>query len=414
MKILVIAPQPFYQERGTPIAVRLTVEALARQLPELGAADSKIDLLVYGEGEEIDIPGVNIIRAKTPRWLHGVRPGVSCKKLVCDVLLFFYALRLLFRERANQYDLIHAVEEGVFFAWLVKKVLGIPYIYDMDSSLALQLTERWRWGKPFLGLFQFIDGVAVRGSLAVAPVCNALQTIAQQHGSAATILLRDVSLLPATTTGLEPRSRSDLYSPSISEQDLVILYVGNLESYQGIDLLIESFALICDKHRQAKLVIVGGTEKHIKFYRAKAAELCCESNIVFSGPKPLQLLPELLRAADILVSPRIMGNNTPMKVYSYLHSGTALVATDLPTHRQALDDSMAVLATPTPLAFAQGLESLITDPQRRKSLGNEARVVAEQLYTVEAFERQVGALYSTVIQNMRTSDDADVAACENL
>lgn len=145
MKVLVIAPQPFYQERGTPIAVRLAVESLSRQLPRIDGAPGTIDLLVYNEGQDITIPGVNIIRGTIPRWLHGVRPGISCRKLLCDLFLFVQALLLLRGARKQQYDVIHAVEEAVFFAWFAKKLFDIPYVYDMDSSLALQLTERWWW-----------------------------------------------------------------------------------------------------------------------------------------------------------------------------------------------------------------------------------------------------------------------------
>lgn len=415
MKVLVIAPQPFYQERGTPIAVRLVVEALSRQLPRLDGVAGAIDLLVYGEGQDITIPGVRIIRGNIPRWLCGVRPGISCKKILCDLFLFVQAILLLRCARKQQYDVIHAVEEAVFFAWLAKKLFGIPYVYDMDSSLALQLTERWWWCKPVLVLLQYLEGAAVRGSIAVAPVCDALQAIAEQHGSSITVLLRDVSLLPRESTTADANTRSTLLDSSISSEHTVVLYVGNLESYQGIDLLIESFSLVHTKHRQVRLVVVGGTSRQINMYRKKACALGCESSVLFLGPKPLHALPHLLTAADIVVSPRIKGNNTPMKVYSYLHSGTALLATDLPTHRQALDESIAMLAAPERQAFADGLSHLISDPTLRSTLGSRARSAAEQLYTPDAFERQIGALYSTVAQQIGglASGESEIM-CENV
>ena len=37
-----------------------------------------------------------------------------------------------------------------------------------------------------------------------------------------------------------------------------MMYVGNLESYQGIDLLLESFALACKKTERLDLVVIGG------------------------------------------------------------------------------------------------------------------------------------------------------------
>ncbi|MFN5061851.1 MAG: glycosyltransferase family 4 protein [Pseudomonadota bacterium] len=399
MKVLVIAPQPFYQERGTPIAVRLAVEALSRQLPLIDREPCEVDLLVYNEGQDISIPGVNIIRAKMPRWLGGVRPGISCKKLLCDCFLFVKALLLLWRSRKQQYDVIHAVEESVFFAWFAKKMFGIPYVYDMDSSLALQLTERWWWCRPALAFLQYLEGMAIRGSVAVAPVCEALQGIAEQHGSVSTVMLRDVSLLPEQEVSPTSSDRSTLYDSRVTDDHLLALYVGNLELYQGIDLLIESFALIHRKHPEARLAIVGGVPEHIKLYQAKAASLSCDSAILFFGPRPVHVLRSLLESADIVVSPRIKGNNTPMKIYSYLHSGTALLATDLPTHRQVLDNSVAFLAAPEPAAFGNGLSQLISHPGLRRELGSRAKAVAEQLYTVPAFEQQIARLYTAVAES---------------
>lgn len=413
MRVLIIAPQPFFQERGTPIAVRLAVEAIARQLPQIDGQHAEIDLLVYNEGEEISIPGVRIVRAKTPHWLRGVRPGISCKKLLCDCFLFAQALNMLLWARGQKYDLIHAVEEAVFFAWFAKKIVGVPYVYDMDSSLALQVTERWWWCRPALALLQFVEGVAVRGSLAVAPVCDALAGIAQRHGSSATVMLRDVSLLASDDTPVRP-DRSVLFAGHVAPSDTVLLYVGNLESYQGIDLLLESFARVCPQHDRARLVVIGGTPESIKMYRDRASALGCGSAVLFMGPKPLSELRAVLESADILVSPRIKGNNTPMKIYSYLHSGTATIATDLPTHNQVLNSDIALLATPDPASFAQGLAKLISEPQLRTQLGQHAKAVAQQLYTPQAFERQIAALYSTVAGHVQSEKNARATMCGNL
>ena len=397
MRVLVLAPQPFFQERGTPIAVRLAVETLAEKLAD-AANPQPIDLLVYNEGENIQIPGVQLMRVHTPRWLRGVRPGISIKKLICDALMAIQVFSLLIRSRRNQYDVIHAVEESVFIAWLARKIFGIPYIYDMDSSLALQLTEKWWWCKPALRLLQYLEGVAVRGSVSVAPVCDALQVIAQKHGSTSTVLLRDISLL-------ERREKSsvqdeDRFGGQVSHNDNVLLYVGNLEPYQGIDLLIESFARIAPGAPAARLVIIGGTPHTIERYKAKVSDLRCSPQVIFLGARPLHELAHHLQTADILVSPRTKGNNTPMKIYSYLHSGTAVLATDLPTHRQVLDSSIALLAPPSPEEFGNAMLRLLEDAALRNLLGSSAQRVAQQLYTVEAFRSQISILYDDVARNL--------------
>ncbi len=58
------------------------------------------------------------------------------------------------------------------------------------------------------------------------------------------------------------------------------------------------------------------------------------SHVYFCGSRPLQELGHYLNQANILLTPRIQGNNTPMKLYSYLGSGKAVLATDLLAHTQ--------------------------------------------------------------------------------
>lgn len=401
MRILVLAPQPFYQERGTPIAVRLAVETLSKKLLQQSSQEKPIDLLVYNEGSDIEIPGVRIIRVRTLKWLSGIRPGISLKKLACDLFFTWSVFQLIRNAKGSQYDVIHAVEESVFIAWVVKKLFGIPYVYDMDSSLALQVTEKWWWCKPVLVLFQYLEGLAIRGSVSVAPVCDALQAIATRHGSTSTVMLRDISLLPSHEPGTEDRSA--IFGTRLPHNAQIILYVGNLESYQGIDLLLESFAEVSPSEPLARLIIVGGNDTTIEKYRAKAERLGCSANVIFSGPRPVRDLAKLLGSADILVSPRIKGNNTPMKIYSYLHSGSALLATDLPTHQQVLNESIAVLTRPDPASFASGMRTLLRDDTLRTQLGNTARETAERLYTVEAFESQISKLYNDVAARLGKS-----------
>jgi glycosyltransferase involved in cell wall biosynthesis len=170
------------------------------------------------------------------------------------------------------------------------------------------------------------------------------------------------------------------------------MYVGNLEPYQGIDLLLRSFARVLERVGEAQLVIVGGAARDIEAYRALCQRLTIASRVRFLGPRPVHELGAHLAAADVLVSPRLRGNNTPMKLYSYLHSGKALVATDLPTHTQVLDPSVAVLAAPHPEAFAEALARVILDPALRDQLGAAARRLVEARFTYRAFRERLEGL----------------------
>lgn len=178
-----------------------------------------------------------------------------------------------------------------------------------------------------------------------------------------------------------------------SIEGALLMYVGNLEQYQGIDLLVESFAQVLRTAPTAHLVAIGGSADDIQKYRALVHQYQAGSNIHFIGSRPVANLKQYLEQADIVVSPRIQGNNTPMKLYSYLDSGKALLATNLTTHTQVLNSQIAQLAEPNVPAFAEGILDLIGQPELRSSLGKAAQAYISCSHTYEAFSAKLNTLY---------------------
>jgi glycosyltransferase involved in cell wall biosynthesis len=172
----------------------------------------------------------------------------------------------------------------------------------------------------------------------------------------------------------------------------IVMYVGNLEPYQGIDLLLQSFARVLERTGHAHLVIIGGAARDIEAYRDECRRLGIAGRVHFLGPRPIGELAAHLAEADVVVSPRLRGNNTPMKLYSYLHSGRALVATDLPTHTQLVDRGVAMLAASSPGPFADALERVIRDEALRARLGAAGRRLVEERFTYRVFRERLNGL----------------------
>lgn len=383
MKILLIAPHPFFQARGTPIAVRRVLEFLS-------ARGHHVDLLTYHEGADVEIPNCRIFRIVRVPGVRDIRPGFSVKKVVCDVFMFAKCLGMTLR---TKYDLIHAVEEGAFIAAVVQSVTRVPYVYDMDSSLAEQLVEAYpRLQFVFPALRRF-EAVAVRRSLGVLTVCAALEDVALAHAPGKPVgRVEDTSLLP--TAGGD--RNGDPLLPHGADGGPVAMYVGNLERYQGISLLLEGFRHTLERVPDARLVIVGGREDDIHRYQNHASALGILPAVYFMGPRPLAIMGELFRQADVLVSPRVKGLNTPMKIYSYLDSGTAVLATRLRTHTQVLNDETAYLVDPEPAALGGGLAHLLSDPGLRERLARQAKAYVQQEFTPEAALRKLDTFYRTM------------------
>ena len=375
MKILVLAPHPFYQERGTPIDVMLVLRVLSER------PGTKVDLLVYGEGIDVELPNLSIHRILPLKLTKGVRPGFSLKKLICDAQMVFKAWILV---RANQYTIIHAGEEAVFIAMLFKFVYRIPYAYDLDSSIAQQLVEKKPLLRVFAFFFNWLEKKAIQNAVVNFPVCNALAALCKGNGSIKTVTLHDISQLKNPDAPSTGRLKKE-----IEIDKLVLVYIGNLEEYQGVDLLLDSFKIACNQLDEMDLVIIGGRDDDIQFYRQKAQNLRIADRTHFLGPKPFDQLDEYLAEADILVCPRIRGVNTPMKIFPYLHSGKPVLATDLYTHNQLLTKNEAYLAPADPQGFGNGIIALVENKTLRKTLGRKGKEFVEKEHTYEAHRKRL-------------------------
>jgi glycosyltransferase involved in cell wall biosynthesis len=399
-RVLVLAPQPYFQERGTPLAVRALVEGLH----ELVLAEEVV-LITYPVGEKYNhSASILHLRSYLPSfltpWVKSICAGPSCRKLVADFFfffsIFFFLVRAGFQRKLP--TVIHSVEESVFMAWIFKMLFRIPYVYDMDSHLSAQVTERWPRAKGLSWLMEFFERTAIKGAKLVIAVCPSLCATASSLGARSVSLVRDFSLLDEHGER-QGDEREDLQETlHVSKEALLCLYSGNLEEYQGVELLIDAIAevTLSHPHLAVHLVVIGGNDIKIRELTWRAKERKVPHLVSLIGPRPVALLRSYLTQADILASPRLIGQNTPMKLYSYLHAGKALLATDIESHNQVVDETTALLVPPTVPGIADGLVRLASNPSLRAHLGNNAYQLAERCFKKAAYLQSLRAAYSSL------------------
>ena len=390
MKVLLLAPQPFYQERGTPIAVDLMLRALSER-------GDRVDLLAYHEGIDRHYENLRIYRISAFKALSNVGPGLSFKKIVCDCLFFFRMLGLALR---NRYDVVHAVEEASFLAMILGVLTRTPYIVDLDSNMTQQIVDRYPSTKPLASLMRWIECLPIRRASIAVPVCERLADhVRHLLKPEDIIVLQDIAL-----TGNGAGAPAESLRQEVGTDRFIVMYIGNLERYQGIKLLLEAFTLAHSSAPELVLAIVGGRRNDIAKLRTLAERFGIEEVCRFLGPRPLTGLGELMAQADILVSPRIGGENTPMKIYSYLDSGTPVLATALETHRQVLSEDMALLVAAAPAALAEGILALRKDPALRLRLARNAKIYVSRRHTYEVFKEVVDSIYDSIESKLASLD----------
>ena len=385
--ILIIAPQPFFANRGTPMNVRAICECL-------GEAGYKVDLLVFPQGENLELSGVRIIRTVDLPWIKEVPVGISFSKLILDCFMFLTAIRLVW---GKKYDLIHGVEEGAVLAVLLSVFRGSKSIFDMDSSIPEQLKDsgkvHWKILSVPAGL---VERVAMKAANAVLTVCEALTKKAENI--VPTEKITQIEDFPTDTSPPEPATVKKLKDQfELGERKLVV-YTGNFHKAQGIEMLLDAVAVASAKEEFILLLVGGGSEGDPLFDKisAKVSELGLQERVKLAGNRPLEEMSSFLDLANVVVSPRIQGENTPLKVYSYMASGRPLVATDIYSHTQVLSQESAYLAVPEPEDFAKKIVLALREDS--KAIVEKAESLVKEKYSRQSFNLRLLKLYEGLLE----------------
>jgi glycosyltransferase involved in cell wall biosynthesis len=376
MRILMIAPEPFFEPRGTPFSEFHRIRALT----DLG---HQVDLVTYPFGQDVIMPGLRVFRSIRPPFLRGVKIGPSFAKLPLDALLSLTALR---RALSGRYDAIHSHEEGGLIGVVLSLMLGVPHLYDMHSSLPQQLTNfAFSGSKIIRGVFLAIERLMIRRSRAVIVICPSLEETVRQIDPGARVVLIENAPGSAGDQATPEEATAVRSKFGVSPSAPVILYTGTFEAYQGLDLLFAAMAIVRDRRADARLLLAGGKPGQVRTAREQARAAGIEEVTIFAGEQPAQVIPAYLLAADVLVSPRSRGTNTPLKIYQYLRSGRPIVATRLLTHTQVLSDATSILTGATAAEFAAGILAALDDPARAAAVGKQAQELADTKYSYAVY-----------------------------
>ena len=382
MKALVISPQPFFTCRGTPLSVYYRTLITA----ELGVC---VDLLTYGEGEDVDIAGVNIIRIPHFKILGPVKIGPSGLKLFLDIFIFIQTVVLLIK---NRYDFVHAHEEAVFFCWLLKPIFRFKLIYDMHSSLPEQLSNfKFTHSKLLIGLFAWLEKQCLTVAEVTITVCPSLYHYARSIAPPQRFVTLIENSIFEDIRFVRPVIPERRFDSSLEGKRLVV-YAGTLERYQGIDLLIAGCKIAMQSDRDLFLLIVGGTPAQVKHYQQLAKDQGIARQCKFIGKVSPQSAKYYASLATVQISTRIDGTNTPLKIYDQISRGIPLVATDIYSHTQVLDETVAFLVEPTPEGVATGIIAASAPGLEPRQKAERAKQLYDRRYSRQVYKDKLSVV----------------------
>jgi glycosyltransferase involved in cell wall biosynthesis len=355
MKVLMVAPTPFFGDRGCHVRILEETRALR-------GAGVEVLVATYHLGR--DVPGVPTERTPRIPWVRRLGVGFSAHKPYLDLLLLVTAARAARRFRP---DVLHAhLHEGVAVAAVLDRVLGRPAVADLQGSLTGELIDHGTLPRagPLPALSRRSERAMLRWPRRI---------LASSGAFAAELVTRwglPASRVVALPDGVDPEA----FRPGLAGDDLrstlgltakrVVVFLGVLTPYQGVDDLLAAWPRVVGAAPDAHLLLMGYPNEDR--YRAEVRRRDLLGSVTLTGRIPYREAARYLGLGDVAVSPKRSTSEANGKLLNYMACGLPTVAYDGPVAREALGDAGVLVPLGDQVALADALLALLADPGERK------------------------------------------------
>lgn len=387
MKILVIAPTPFFADRGCHVRIFEEIKSLEK----LG---HNILLCTYGLGR--DIEGLNIKRSINFPWYKKLEAGPSITKIFLLPFLIFTVLK---QTKKFKPDIIHAhLHEGAVIARVVKFFFPEKkFLFDMQGSLTKEIIQHAFTQENSLvyKLFRFIERKIIKWF----PIITSSENYKDEF----------------TRLGIEPDPKKvnnigdgvdlSFFYPRNFHQELAeqwrinyqkprVMFMGLLEEYQGIDLMLEAFKYVKEHKPDTQFLIIGFP--NIEYYKAQCREHGIEDQVTFMGKVNYLELPDYLSLSDIAIAPKISTTEGDGKIYNYMSMGMATVSWDRELSHKILGKTGIFAEHKNTRDMAQKILELINHPEKVKKYGTLSLKRVQEEFSWDALGKRINEIYQSL------------------
>lgn len=366
MRILMLAACPLPWPRGTPIRIHRMAEALVERGHEVQVA-------TYPLGHAGTSVSYRIHRVARPNGRATALPGPSLRKfLVLDPLVARKAARLIGK---YAFDVVHAHHyEGLIAALCARgKKTRLPIIYDSHTLLASELPY-YRMPMPTraaAAIGNWLDRALPRRADHVIAVTERMREWLSTAGG---VGRDEVSLIPNGVEhdhfGVASPGHPSVGGWAGDGEGPMVVFSGNLAEYQGVDLLLQSFARLRSAFPRARLELVTDSDPSELLRQAAGRGL---ADAVSSVDADYASLPAKLAEAQVLVNPRPHCEGVPQKLLNYMAAGRPIVTFAGSAALLKHERTGLLVADGDVHGFADAIARVLRDPDLGQRLGRAAR-----------------------------------------
>jgi len=386
LNIAMVAACPFSAAQGSQVYIQQMSEALVKR-------GHRVHLICYHFGEHHQKFNFEINRIPRITSYYRFRAGPSFQKPLLDFMLFLKLWQVVKKEAI---DIIHAHNyEAPLAGLLVKRLTGIPVIFNSHNVLSDELYTyfRLKFSKRLAkSLAHYLDTYIPKK----ADFCITVSQEAVSFFKAKGVAPDRIRFIPPgidyhNTKACTPRAVREKYD--LRAQPLII-YTGNLDGYQNIELLFHSIKRVSKSLAEFTVVMV--TNSDYNKYKKLAKEIGIDRYILFFYSLTFNQTQEILAIADIAVSPRTSWSGFPIKLLNYMAAGKAIVASEGSAKGIEHLHNGLVIKNGDSEGFAHAILQLIKDPELVKKLGRNARKTVLH-YRWKQITQEIEEVYEKVL-----------------
>lgn len=258
-----------------------------------------------------------------------------------------FSLVTLFRVSFSKYDAVYSRDEIVLYPMSFFGKNIVLELHDNKSNFAIS---------------------RLLVSAKIVAITNSIKDFCIQKGADkdAVIVAHDavdLNMFDIKESKMECRNKLEL-----PHNKKIVLYSGHLYEWKGVQVLAEASRLF---DSNMLVVFVGGTDSDVELFKRKNVNA---ANILIVGHRSYQEIPIWIKSADAVVLPNIDNRPTsPMKLFEYMASGVPIVASNLNSIREILNDDNSILfRTADKVELAKSINECLNNSILSKSISDRA------------------------------------------
>ena len=389
MKILHIAPTPFFSNRGCHIRIRNEIDGLLQM-------NVDVILCTYGLGH--DVKDIDIRRIAPIPGYTQTKAGFSPFKFIADFLLFFLVLYTAWRERP---DVLHGhLHEGAFIGWGVKTVLfwrRMVLLMDMQGSLSGELSAYgvFQSFPVLLRLFYYLEKIICCFPQCI--LCSSQKSVeflvSECKVKKDKIILFEDVVSDIFFQGYHGKKLREQYE--IATDKTIIIYTGSLLPGKGINHLLEAATFLLSKDMDLFFLIVGYPIEIVEKYIHENGH---EDSFLVTGEVPYDELAWWLALGHMAVDPKEEGSGEASgKILHYMACGLPVVCFDTVNNRNYLGDNAFFAKIGSAADMANMIEEGVRESEVCRNYGQAGREKAQAAYSLHSASENLINYYQKLL-----------------